>query len=101
MYDARRLRHAVVLSSPEVASADGYAAVQQAGLDAQRAPLVALLRHGKESGAFPFAEPEADAVAIQAVVGAHMRTRLLHAGGLTRAEARAHTIALFRRALGA
>jgi len=101
VYDARRLRHAVVLSSPEVASADGYAAVQLAGLDAQRAPLVALLGQGKDSGAFPFAEPEADAVAIQAVVGAHMRTRLLHAGGLTRAEARAHTVALFRRALGA
>jgi AcrR family transcriptional regulator len=101
VYDARRLRHAAVLSSPEVASADGYAAVQLAGLDAQRAPLVALLRQGKDSGAFPFAEPEADAVAVQAVVGAHMRTRLLHGGGLSRAEARAHTVALFRRALGA
>ena len=101
VYDPRRLRHAVVLSSPEVASAEGYAAVQLAGLAAQRAPLVALLREGKEDGVFPFADPEADAVAIQAVVGAHMRTRLQHAVGLTRAEARTHTVELFRRALGA
>ena len=101
VYDARRLRHAVVLSSTEVASAEGHAAVELAGLDAQRAPLVELLRAGKEQGVFPFAEPEADAFAIQAVVGAHMRTRLLHAEGLTRAEAREHTLALFRRALGA
>jgi AcrR family transcriptional regulator len=101
VYDARRLRHAAVLSSPEVASAAGYAEVYQAGLEAQRAPLVELLREGKQYGVFPFAEPEADAFAIQAVVGAHVRTRLQQAGGLTRAEARAHTLALFRRALGA
>ena len=101
VFDARRLRHAVVLSSPEVASAEGYSAVQQAGLEAQRAPLVELLRRGAKDGTFPLAEPEADAFAIQAVVGAHMRTRMQHAAGLTRAEARAHTIALFRRALGA
>jgi AcrR family transcriptional regulator len=101
VYDARRLRHAAVLASPEVASAEGYTEMYLAGLEAHRAPLVDLLREGKQSGVFPFAEPEADAFAIQAVVGAHMRTRLQHAEGLTRAEARAHTLALFRRALGA
>ena len=101
VYDARRLRHAVVLSSPEVASAAGYAQVALDGLAAHRAPLVELLRSGKRTGVFPNAEPEADAFAIQAVVGAHVRTRLLHAPGLTRAEARSHTVALFRRALGA
>jgi AcrR family transcriptional regulator len=101
VYDARRLRHAVVLSSPEVASAEGFAQVSLEGLAAHRAPLVQLLRDGKRTGAFPNAEPEADAFAIQAVVAAHARTRLLHAPGLTRAEARAHTVALFRRALGA
>ena len=101
VYDARRLRHAVVLSSPEVASAEGFAQVSLDGLAAQRAPLVELLHAGREQGVFPHAEPEIDALAIQAVVGAHVRTRLLHAPGLTRAEARAHTVALFRRALGA
>jgi AcrR family transcriptional regulator len=101
VYDARRLRHAVVLSSPEVASAEGFAQVALDGLAAQRAPLVELLRAGREQGVFPHAEPETDALAIQAVVGAHVRARLLHAPGLTRAEARAHTVALFRRALGA
>lgn len=101
VYDARRLRRAVVLSSPEVAGAEGYTEALLAGLDAQRAPLVALLREGKRSGVFPNASSEADAFAIQAVVGAHVRNRLLRADGLTRAEARAHTLALFRRALGA
>ena len=102
VYDARRLRHAAVLSSAEVASAEGYMEVQRAGAAAQRASLVGLLRDGKERGAFPYAEPEADAVAIQAVVGAHMRARLQQADSvLTRAEARTHTVALFRRALGA
>lgn len=101
VYDARRLRHAAVLASPEVASAQGYPEVHLAGQEAQRAPLVELLREGKQYGVFPFAEPEADAFAIQAVVGAHMRARVQQAHGLTRAEARAHTLGLFRRALGA
>ena len=76
VYDARRLRHAVVLSSAEVSSAEGFTAVKNAGLAEQRASLVALLRDGRERGVFPHAEPETDAVAIQAVVGAHMRARL-------------------------
>ena len=73
VYDARRLRHAVVLSSAEVSSAEGFTAVKNAGLAEQRASLVALLRDGRDQGVFPHAEPETDAVAIQAVVGAHMR----------------------------
>ena len=100
-YDARRLRHAVVLASPEVASADGYREVHLAGMAAHRAPLVGLLWEGKRAGVFPFAEPETDAFAIQAVVGAHMRARVEAGDSLSRAEARAHTVALFRRALGA
>jgi hypothetical protein len=90
-----------VLSSPEVASAQGFSEVQVAGLEAQRAPLVELLREGKRDGVFPLAEPDADAFAIQAVVLAHMRSRLVGNAALTRAEARAHTVELFRRALGA
>jgi AcrR family transcriptional regulator len=101
VYDPRRLRHAAVLSSPEAASADGYDDVHVAGMAAQRAPLVELLRQGKQYGVFPRAEPEADAFAIQAVVGAYMRARLQHAEGLTRDEARTHVVELFRRALGA
>ena len=102
VYDARRLRHAVVLSSAEVSSAEGFTAVKNAGLAEQRASLVALLRDGRERGVFPHAEPETDAVAIQAVVGAHMRARLdRDPVALTRVDARNHTLELFRRALGA
>ncbi len=102
VYDARRLRHAVVLSSAEVSSAEGFTSVKNAGLAEQRASLVALLRDGRDRGVFPHAEPETDAVAIQAVVGAHMRARLARdPAALTRVDARNHTLELFRRALGA
>jgi AcrR family transcriptional regulator len=102
VYDARRLRHAVVLSSTEVASVVGFTAVKNAGLAEGRASLVALLRDGKESGVFPHADPEIDAIAIQAVVGAHMRARLDDdTCALSRADARTSTLDLFRRALGA
>jgi hypothetical protein len=50
---------------------------------------------------FPHADPETDALAIQAVVGAHMRARLdRDPVARTRAEARQRTLDLFRRALG-
>src|SRR5437868_1042945 len=101
VYDARRLRHAVVLSSAEVSSAVGFTEVKNAGLTAQRAPLVRVLRAGQQSGIFPHADPETDALAIQAVVGAHTRARLDRDRALTRADARTRTLALFRRALGA
>jgi AcrR family transcriptional regulator len=102
VYDARRLRHAVVLSSAEVSSAEGFTAVKNAGLAEQRASLVALLRDGRDRGVFPYAEPETDALAIQAVVGAHMRARLdRDPAALTRVEARTHTLEVFSRALGA
>jgi AcrR family transcriptional regulator len=101
VYDARRLRHAVVLSSAEVSSAAGFTQVKNAGLAAQREPLVRLLRAGQERGIFPHTDPETDALAIQAVVGAHMRARLDRDRALTRAEARTRTLALFQRALGA
>ena len=100
-YDARRLRHAAVLSSPEATMASGYDEAHAAGMAAHRAPLVEVLRQGKQYGVFPRAEPEADAFAIQAVVGAHVRAKLLGTNEFTRAEARDHTVEVFRRALGA
>jgi AcrR family transcriptional regulator len=100
VYDSRRLRHAAVLSSPEATMAEGYREAYAAGLTAHRAPLVEALRQGKQYGVFPRAEPEADAFAIQAVVGAHVRAKLLGTNEFTRVEARDHTVGLFRRALG-
>ena len=100
-YDVRRLRHAAVLSSPEAAMAEGYDEAQAAGLNAHRAPLIEALRQGKQYGVFPRAEPEVDAFAIQAVVGAHVRAKLRGTNEFTRADARDRTVELFRRALGA
>jgi AcrR family transcriptional regulator len=101
VYDARRLRHVAVLASPEATMAEGYDEVHVAGMAAHRAPLIEVLRQGKLYGVFPHAEPDADAFAIQAVVTAHVRAKILGANELTRAEARKHTVDLFRRALGA
>ena len=53
VYDARRLRHAVVLSSAEVSSAEGFTDVKNAGLAEQRAPLVSLLHDGRTRGSVP------------------------------------------------
>ena len=100
-YDPRRKRHALVLASPEAAAAEGYAEAHVAGMAAQRAPLVEVLTGGKRDGVFPATEPEADAFAVQAVVGAYVRARMDGGEELTRAEARAHVVDLFRRALGA
>jgi AcrR family transcriptional regulator len=100
-YDARRLRHAAVLSSPEATTAEGYDEAHAAGMAAHRAPLIDVLRQGKQYGVFPRAEPEPDAFAVQAVVGAHVRAKLDGTNELTRAEARDQTVELFRRALGA
>jgi AcrR family transcriptional regulator len=100
VYDSRRLRHAAVLSSPEATMAEGYREAYAAGLTAHRAPLVEVLRQGKQYGVFPRTEPEADAFAIQAVVAAHVRAKLLGTNEFTRVEARDHTVGLFRRALG-
>jgi len=98
-YDARRIRHARVLSSPEVASAEGFDAAHVEGSAAQRAPLVDALRRGRADGSLPAAQPEADAFAIQAVVVAHLRSRMERDGTLTRGEAHAYVVDLFRRAL--
>jgi len=100
VYDARRLRHAAVLSSPEAAMAEGYDEVHTAGMAANRASLIEVLREGRRAGVFPRAEPEADAFAIQAVIAAHVRAKLLGTHEFTRAEARDHTVDRFRRALG-
>ncbi len=100
VYDARRLRHVAVLSSPEATMAEGYDEVHTAGMVANRASLIGVLREGRRSGVFPRTDPEADAFAVQAVVGAHVRAKLLGTHEFTRAEARDHTVDLFRRAFG-
>ncbi len=106
VYDARRLRHAVVLSSAEVSSAEGFTDVKNAGLAEQRAPLVSLLDDGRARGVFPHADPEVDAMAIQAVVGAYCRRSastaiplLSHSCGSSHAHARPVPTCVRRRCI--
>ena len=102
VYDARRLRHAVVLSSPEVASADGLlggAAGRTRRRNVHRSwrscATARRTARSRSPNPRPTRSRSRPSSARTCVPG------LLHAGGLTRAEARAHTVALFRRALGA
>ena len=57
VYDARRLRHVAVLSSPEATTAEGYDEAHAVGMAVHRAPLVEALRQGKEAGVFPAPRP--------------------------------------------
>jgi AcrR family transcriptional regulator len=101
VYDPRKRRHAVALSSNEAASAEGFSDAYVEGASAQRAPLVEVLRVGLDRGVLPAAQPEADAYAIQAIVANHIRARLHDEGGMSRSEAVRHTLDFCRRALGA
>jgi AcrR family transcriptional regulator len=100
-YEPRRARHAAVLTSPEVAAAAGFDGALAESLAAQRTSLVEVLRRGREDGSFPFADPENDAYAIQAVAGGRLQARLRGEPGPSRTAARHHTLRLFLRALGA
>ncbi len=101
VYDARKRRHAVALSSGEAAGAEGFGRAFTEGAAAQRAVLVDVLRAGRATGVFPAADPDADAHAIQAIVADHIRARLQDERAGSRAEALAHTLDFCSRALGA
>ncbi len=76
VFDQRRSRHVATLTSPEVASAEGFAEAHREGMASQRESLVSLLTEGRQYGAFPKARPETDALAIQAVVGVFMQAQI-------------------------
>jgi hypothetical protein len=89
------------LSSHEAAAVGGFDEVMAAAFARQRASLERVLRHGRSVGAFPFADPEPDAFAVQAVVVTYLRTKVLGGPCPSRAAVRRHVVDLFARALGA
>jgi AcrR family transcriptional regulator len=101
VYDSRKRRHAVALSSTEAAGAAGFSAAFIDGAASQRAVLVEVLHAGREQGVFPAADPGPDAYAIQAIIANHIRARLHDERGVSRADAVRHTLDFSRRALGA
>jgi AcrR family transcriptional regulator len=68
MHDAEMRMHLTVIDSDEVRVAKGYRETrEQAHADRERS-LVEILRHGRDDGSFPLADPELDAAAISTVV---------------------------------
>ncbi|SNQ46240.1 Transcriptional regulator, TetR family [Frankia canadensis] len=103
-----RRRRALVLSSDEARRARGYAGEREWYHATSEAALAAILRRGVEDGSFPWANPEADAEQIQAILGYCLDTQLLRrpADGDARLAERAGELAdrvgdFIFRALGA
>lgn len=68
MHDAELRMHLTVIDSDEVRVAKGYRETrEQAHADRERS-LIEILRHGREDGSFPLADPQRDAAAISAVI---------------------------------
>jgi AcrR family transcriptional regulator len=99
--DPRQALHVATLASHEAAGVGGVDEVMAAAFARQRAPLERVLRHGRSVGAFPFADPEPDAFAVQAVVVTYLRTKALGQPCPSRATVRRQVVDLFARALGA
>jgi AcrR family transcriptional regulator len=64
-----RRRRVLVLGSQEARRARGYDAELARFQAAHQAAVAEILRRGREDGSFPWADPAADARAIQAVLG--------------------------------
>jgi AcrR family transcriptional regulator len=99
-YDPRRAKHVRVLSSAEARSALGLRSVEAEDSRTSIAVLAQVLSAGRHSGHFPSVEPDDDARAFQAVVGALLQARLFREFTPSWAQARAHLCSLIGRALG-
>ncbi len=66
--DTRARTQLMVIDSDEVRSAKGYRTVRERLHAAREKGLAEILRRGRDDGSFPMADPEHDAMAINAVV---------------------------------
>jgi AcrR family transcriptional regulator len=102
VYEPRRARQAVVLTSPEVAATVGFERVNQEAAEDRRVMLAAVIRAGVESGQFPNAEnPDEDARAVINVIGGFIAAGIAGRPIPTWEAATDHTTNLFLRAFGA
>lgn len=98
--DPEQLKQLTVIDCDEVRAAKGYREMRERLHVDREQSLSEILRRGKADGSFPLAEPDTDAVAINAVVSrvmAHQNAEDLHA--VKMAQARVLDFAL--RAVGA
>ncbi|MGW0808954.1 TetR/AcrR family transcriptional regulator [Nonomuraea sp. NPDC002799] len=98
--EPRRRRRVLALTSPEVQHAGGYASELARFMAAQEAALAQILHRGLDDGSFPWAEPEADARAIRAVLGQAFDEQMRRSATRSAADAAAHVVAFAYRALG-
>ncbi|WP_203471328.1 TetR/AcrR family transcriptional regulator [Mycolicibacterium chubuense] len=64
-----------VVDSDEVRAARGYREIRGCAHEHRERSLIAILRRGRRDGSFPLAEPDADAVAISAVLSRVLSTQ--------------------------
>lgn len=98
--ESRRRRRVLALTSPEVQHAGGYATELSRFMAAQEAALAQILHRGLEDGSFPWAEPEADARAIRAILGQAFDEQMRRSAVPSAADAAAHVVDFAYRALG-
>ncbi|OBA98136.1 TetR family transcriptional regulator [Mycobacteriaceae bacterium 1482268.1] len=98
-HDPRLRSHLTVIDSDEVRAAKGYRETRERLHADRERSLQQILRSGRDDGSFPWAKPEPDAVAINAIVSRELTTSTGSEEDLQRARARVLDFAL--RALGA
>jgi AcrR family transcriptional regulator len=100
IHDDETRMHFTVIDSDEVRAAKGYRETREKAHADRERSLVEILRRGHGAGAFPLADPEQDAFAINAIISRAMIAQTYDDhDGLRRAKARVLDFAL--RALGA
>lgn len=100
IHDDETRMHFTVIDSDEVRAAKGYRVTREKAHADRERSLVEILRRGRDDGSFPLADPEQDAVAINAIISRVLiRQTFDDHDGLRRAKARVLDFAL--RALGA
>jgi len=73
-HDPRLRQHMRVIDSDEVRAAKGYRGVRESTHCERERSLVEILERGRRDGSFPLTDPQADAIAISAVVSRIMTT---------------------------
>ncbi len=92
-------RYLAVLDCDEMRSAKGYREARERSRARREGSLATILRTGHEEGAFPWAEPESDAIAIAALVSRELTSaRIFDPAQIPLSRARVEGFAL--RALG-
>ncbi|CAN3130345.1 TetR/AcrR family transcriptional regulator [Mycobacterium sp. smrl_JER01] len=98
--DPRQRLQLTVIDSEEVRAAKGYRQMRERFHAERERSLAEILRRGKQDGSFPLAEPETDAVAINAIVSRVLAAQTTD-DALIRKQAKVAVLDFALRAVGA